>query len=178
MKNNKGFTLVELLAMLVVLGILMAVAVPNITGIMSNQKTSMYKSDAMQMVESAKTKVAKNKYIQKPAQGECLVFSLNYLNSNEDFSTGPNGGEYLPWDSYVVYAREGSRYKYYVTLIEPDDSVNYGYYLADIDEIKEHSELLHKMDGDEIWGLTQDTEASLTLATEKLNGRCTVVKYY
>ena len=31
--NNKGFTLIELIAMLTVLGILIAITVPNMTGI-------------------------------------------------------------------------------------------------------------------------------------------------
>ena len=39
--KNRGFTLVELLAMLVVLGILMAVTIPNITGILNQSKENM-----------------------------------------------------------------------------------------------------------------------------------------
>ena len=41
MKNNKGFTLVELLAMLVVLGILIGVAIPNIVGMVENQRINL-----------------------------------------------------------------------------------------------------------------------------------------
>ena len=42
MKNNKGFTLVELLAMLVVLGILIGISVPNITGILNQQRETAF----------------------------------------------------------------------------------------------------------------------------------------
>ena len=54
MKNNKGFTLVEVLAMLVVLGIIIGVTVPNITGILSNQKTNLIAEDGIKMIENAK----------------------------------------------------------------------------------------------------------------------------
>lgn len=46
MKNNKGFTLVEILAMLLVLGIIVAITIPNITGILSGQKENVYIEDA------------------------------------------------------------------------------------------------------------------------------------
>ena len=45
MKNNKGFTLVEVLAMLVVLGIIIGVTVPKITGIFNNQKNNLISED-------------------------------------------------------------------------------------------------------------------------------------
>ena len=50
MNKRKGFTLVELLAMLVVLGILMAVAIPNITGILGNQRVNGLKADAESLI--------------------------------------------------------------------------------------------------------------------------------
>ena len=54
MKNNKGFTLVEVLAMLVVLGIIIGVTVPNITGILNSQKTNLIAEDGIKMIENAK----------------------------------------------------------------------------------------------------------------------------
>ncbi len=42
MKNNKGFTLVELLAVIVILAILIAVAVPSTISISNKLKTNMY----------------------------------------------------------------------------------------------------------------------------------------
>ena len=94
MRNNKGFTLIELLVMLVVLGILMVVAIPNITGIMKNNRLNALKGDAQHMVERTNVMITKTKTISKPAAGECIIFSLNYLNTNDDLTAGPNDGLY------------------------------------------------------------------------------------
>ena len=124
--NNKGFTLVEILAMLVVLGILMAVAIPNITGIMRNNRLNGYKGDAKQMVEKTNIMVSKTKSIKKPEIGECLIFTLDYLNTNDDLTAGPNGGLYDQEESFVVYTRQGQKYNYYVRLIEEVDGNRLG----------------------------------------------------
>ena len=126
MKNNKGFTLVELLAMLVVLGVLMAIVIPNITGIMRNNRLNGYKGDAKQMVEKTNIMVSKTKSIKKPGQDECLIFTLDYLNTNDDITTGPNGGLYDQLESLVIYTRKGQQYKYYVRLIEEVDDNRIG----------------------------------------------------
>ncbi len=42
MKNKKGFTLVELLAVIVLLGVLIAIAVPSVLGISKKIKENMY----------------------------------------------------------------------------------------------------------------------------------------
>lgn len=44
MNNKKGFTLVELLAVIVILGVLTAIAVPSVLGISKKIKTDMYES--------------------------------------------------------------------------------------------------------------------------------------
>ena len=117
MRKN-GFTFVELLAMLTVIGIIMLVAIPNISGMLKNQRLGSLKADAMSMVEATKTKVVKDKLMVKPKAGECVVFPLNYLDDNENITKGPNGGLYDQFDSIVVYTRVGNKYKYYVRLVE------------------------------------------------------------
>lgn len=135
MKNSKGFTLVELLAMLVVLGILMAVAIPNITGIMRNNRLNGYKGDAKQMVEKTNIMVSKTKSIKKPEAGECLIFTLDYLNTNDDLTAGPNGGFYDQQESFVIYTRQGQKYDYYVRLIEEVDGNRIGMDFIQYDRI-------------------------------------------
>ena len=135
--NNKGFTLVELLAMLVVLAVLMAIVIPNMSGILGNQRLNVIRNDARTMVETAKIKVAKDELIKKPGINKYIVFTLDYLNDNDNIDKGPNGGDYDKYESFVVYAREGNQYKYYVRLIERNDGYNYGIEFSNIDDITE-----------------------------------------
>ena len=164
MKNNKGFTLVELLAMLVVLAILMGIAIPNIVGMVSNQRLNVIRSDAIKMVDTAKIKMAKDKYIAKPKNNECVVFSLDYLNDNGNFDKGPNGGDYNQYDSFVLLTRVKAtgynsynvwEYKYYVRLLEKRKENEYfGLKFIASDQIKKTtSSNITKITGD--YGLTE-----------------------
>ncbi|WP_075982458.1 type II secretion system protein [Bacillus massilinigeriensis] len=58
LKNQKGFTLVELLAVIVILGIIAAIAIPSIGGIIQKSKEDAVKADAIQIINAAKTYVA------------------------------------------------------------------------------------------------------------------------
>ena len=135
MKKN-GFTFIELLAMLVILGIIMLVAIPNITGMLQNQKLNVFKGDATSMVETAKVKANSERLLVKPKNGDCIVFALNYLNDDDNIVTGPNGGQYDQFDSFVVYTRSGNKYKYYVRLVELYKSKKIGVALIEGSTIK------------------------------------------
>lgn len=138
MKKN-GFTLVELLAMLTVIGIIMVVAIPNISGMLRNQRLNQIKHDANSMIESAKMKVSKNKLSAKLGSGECMVFSLYYLDENENIVKGPNGGNYDLFDSVVVVTKvdtpESKRYDYHIRLVENTNGKRVGFELKDSTEI-------------------------------------------
>ena len=61
MKNKKGFTLVELMAVIVILGVLMGVAVPNALGIYKNMKIK-YFCEKVSTIEQAATLYGQDKY--------------------------------------------------------------------------------------------------------------------
>ena len=50
MKNNKGFTLVELLTVIVILAIILAIAVPGISKILEGSKKSAFEADAKMLI--------------------------------------------------------------------------------------------------------------------------------
>ena len=108
--NRAGFTLVELLAAMVILGILMGVAIPNVVGVVRKQRSKVYVEDAKRLAVRARTTFASDTNINK-SNGVCMT--MEYLD-NGDFDEPPNGGVYLKKISYVRYYNS----QYYVTLVE------------------------------------------------------------
>lgn len=117
-KKQKGFTLVELLAVMVILGIIMVIALPNVTGILSKNRNSTYIEDAKKLATTAEYKLrGSSTGIIKPTNGQCVIMNLAYLD-NSEFEEPPYGGEYLKNKSYVVIKKNGAEFEYYVQLLE------------------------------------------------------------
>lgn len=116
--NKRGFTLVELLATMVILGILMAVAVPNVVGVLTTNRNKTYVADAKKLVTQAEYKLRSSTSVVKPEKNHCVIMALNYLDNNE-FENPPYGGEYNKYQSYVIIKKTTSgSYDYYVQLDE------------------------------------------------------------
>ena len=67
--KSRGFTLIELLATLTILGIIMAIAVPNVMSILDKNKRTTYLEDAKKLVTQAEYKFRMSQSIDKPADG-------------------------------------------------------------------------------------------------------------
>ena len=152
--NRKGFTLVELLVMLVVLTILIGITVPNITGIIKNNKNSMTLDDANRMLDSAKVKTTiEENMLDLKHDGECSVLRLSYLDKNDNFKKGPNDGTYDLYESFVIIQLRIERdfdnveeynYDYFVRLIEKKDAKIYGINMATAEEVEKREKTVFK----------------------------------
>lgn len=60
LKNKKGFTLIELIVVLAVLGIIMAIAVPRFMGVQDQARIDADKVTAEQIIKSARLQEAMN----------------------------------------------------------------------------------------------------------------------
>ena len=117
-KNNKGFTMVELLAAIVILGILSVFALPIITGMVENSRNKMYISDARKLISQAEYQLkASSSTIERPDPGDCIVISMHYLD-NSAFTSAPNGGEYEIDHSFVVVKNVNGKYEYSASIVE------------------------------------------------------------
>ncbi len=57
LKNQKGFTLVELLAVIVILAIILAIAIPAITGLIRNMSENAFESSVKMLIKGVDYKV-------------------------------------------------------------------------------------------------------------------------
>lgn len=147
MKNNRGFTLIELIATITILGIIMLVAIPNIMSTSIKSKNRTYLNDANKLVALTKYRFESDPNINKPTkddtndEDDCLIIYLNDLDQTE-LQKGPEGGEYDKNLSFVIirYDEDNYKYQYYVQIKE-----KYGEHGKGI-EISKYEDILEGQD--------------------------------
>ena len=127
-KNSLGFTLIELIATITILGIIMLIAVPNVISVVTKNKNQTYVNDARKFVTLAKYKFESDATIMRPTSTNCAVIMLSSVDRSE-LQSGPEDGTYetdsnATDQSYVVIKYENSTYVYYVQLIETYSNKN------------------------------------------------------
>ncbi|WP_099362067.1 type II secretion system protein [Fredinandcohnia onubensis] len=83
LKNQKGLTLIELLAVIVILGIIAAIAVPAIGNVINNSRDNAALADAQQIIEGAKLYVAS----EGISSGTATITSANLTDYVEKAGT-------------------------------------------------------------------------------------------
>jgi prepilin-type N-terminal cleavage/methylation domain-containing protein len=84
-KNKKGFTLVELLAVIVILAIILAIAVPGISGIINNARRGAFESDAKMIVTGIEYRVLESMTdpnVTAPTVGADITANLALYGAN------------------------------------------------------------------------------------------------
>ena len=127
--DKKGFTLMELLAVIVILAILMLVAIPSVSSYVSNARKQGYVSTARQYVRSA---------INLINSGKHDVYDLNttyYIPSKclplESGGDSPYG---KLTDAYVLVIYDGDTFNYYWESV---DSTGTGFKITAADDLNE-----------------------------------------
>lgn len=98
---NKGFTLVELIAVIVILSILMIITTPAYSSISTNIKTRNYeskKSTIKAQTLSYVEKYMKNDVYDGPSNNKKICFTVNYLIQNGIISSDSEKDEYIEND--------------------------------------------------------------------------------
>ena len=95
MKNNKGFTLVETIAVIIILGIVLSIAVPSITNVVKSTNKNRMISDAETFVSEVK------EYVESDTIGNTSnEYTLEDIKGKTKLSKSPYGEEYKK-NSYV-----------------------------------------------------------------------------
>ncbi len=124
--NKKGFTLIEILAVIVIIGIISAIGIAAVSQNIENSRKSAFINLARNYAESARAMRAEDRLPYEPKKNEAVLLPVEFLDgtqieNNEDFPT-PYGNLILS-SSYVVVTYEKidgkpKTYNYYVTLLD------------------------------------------------------------
>ena len=95
MKNNKGFTLVETIAVIIILGVVLSIAVPSITNVVKSTNKNRMISDAETFISEVKEYVESDTIGNTPSNSQ---YTLENIKSK--LSKSPYGKEYKK-NSYV-----------------------------------------------------------------------------
>ena len=117
MKNKKGFTLVELLGVITILGILALIAMPTIDAIMTKNREKVYNTQIETIKNGLKTWGDGNALALPENNGEYLMINLGILKKagfvDEDIKD-PTTDACFSNDAVLTITKVGSGYSYYV----------------------------------------------------------------
>lgn len=124
MKKKNGFTLIEILAVIIILGILLVIAVPSVSKYINDSRKEAY----ITTITNYSKSYLGIKLDQKPTKGQALVVPLEAI----PMENGPAKSPFGDFDfekSYFVAVNELSGYIFYIFCI---DSSGYNLYSEDV----------------------------------------------
>ena len=116
-KKKRAFTLIELLAVIIILGILMIIAIPAVTSYISDSRKSAYVNTAKEVVAGTRNLVNEGKLGMYDTNTTYYI-PAKYVNTENELKSPY--GEFLDNSAYVGVIYNGQGYKYY--WISSDDA--------------------------------------------------------
>ena len=127
-QNKKAFTIIELVVAVIILGVILAFALPNITSTLERNNKDKLIVDAKDMVEKTKNYMLKNNEYPKddadPSTNDCNIYYLkDGIDPREEIKDSPYGALYDRDNSGVKVCLEEGSYTYYVQLIDDNNGI-------------------------------------------------------
>jgi len=174
-KNEKGFTLVELLAVIVILGLLMAIAIPSVTKYITQSRKKTLISSVDSYVTAVTTAVNDNEFGALSKEDTMYYIPVSNEEDNSCISLEKGGTDpFGNWkEAYVVvnYDSDNYSYDYYFTFY---DDAGYGMELTKIEDISASGNIITNsspVNADNITTQTNDRASKVEVLT---TGTCSV----
>ena len=129
--NKKGFTLIEVIAVIIIIGVIMLIAIPSVSSIIMSSRKKTYIVDANRYIEGAKNFINTNDINLRDGN---TTFYIPKKCLDMDKSQESPFGEWK--DVYVVVTYDGYKYQYYYAST---DTKGMGITLTHSSELKNSS---------------------------------------
>ncbi len=120
MKNRKGFTLIEILAVIIIIGVLVTIAITGVSSYILNSKKELYVVSAKQYITNAKLKINTFAYSFKDLDTTYYVHINNLMEGEKEESPF---GKWI--NAYVAITFDGKTHDFYwISVDEGGNRVN------------------------------------------------------
>ena len=124
--NNKGFTLVELLAVIVLVAILGGLAIPNVVSSINNSRKNTFLLDAKRMVSKAEYLISTNMEDRNTVKsGGSVKYNYNRLNEKGEFQTDSDGQPFNP-NTFVKVIKNDNSFSYCICAMGTNRIISQG----------------------------------------------------
>lgn len=120
--NKKGFTLVELLAVIVILAVILTIAVPNMFKIIDKSKQDSYDNQVLMIIDAAKNYVVNESKVVTTEEPLCIDVTDQLVGENylDEMPKDPRDGTVMAGSVAVtVDANDKYDYEYNDTACTP-----------------------------------------------------------
>ena len=119
MRNQKGFTLIEALAVIIILGVIMLIAIPAVSKYIFRSDRAVYASNISAYVETIRGKYEMKEYGPFLKDNEIMIVPIRHIILEKGDNKTPYG-EYDFDRSFVLIVPERNGYAYYATIIDSE----------------------------------------------------------
>lgn len=149
--NKKAFTLIELLAVIVILAILLAIAIPQVTQYITKSRKDSLMATAKDFVDAVRKDATSETYEFPIGNDDVTIVSTNLIKLEKGGKKSPFNGRWVDKTSYVAIINTGTDidpdYQYYIALT---DTKRYTVALTEDDSIERDDIIRNSVDGSKI----------------------------
>ena len=116
--NKKGFTLIELIGVIIILGIILLISVPAVSGIMFESKDGVYASNIKSMITEVESLYQSKKFGSLLDDNQILMIPIRNIEFDRSDNTKSPYGNYDFTKSYIIIEKTSYSFRTYATVID------------------------------------------------------------